>query len=44
METIRDKFPEIHPDNIEMELPGFRDLKRENYDDSLQFPLLKKKC
>lgn len=41
METIRTHFPEIHPDAIEMELPGFRDLPRTDFDDNLQFRLLK---
>ncbi|KAI9495538.1 GDSL Lipase/Acylhydrolase [Zychaea mexicana] len=42
IETIKRHFPEIHPDNLEMELPGFRDLPRENFDDLLQFRLLRK--
>ncbi|KAI9252423.1 SGNH hydrolase [Phascolomyces articulosus] len=41
IQTIQHHFPDIHPDNLEMELPGFRDLPRENFEESLQFPLLK---
>ncbi|KAI8099006.1 SGNH hydrolase [Halteromyces radiatus] len=42
METIQSRFPEIDPNNIEMEIPGWRDLPLENYEQVLQFPLLKK--
>ena len=41
IQTIEQHFSDIHPDNLDMELPGFRDLPRENFDDLVQFRLLK---
>ncbi|KAI7852526.1 SGNH hydrolase-type esterase domain-containing protein [Circinella umbellata] len=41
IQTIEQHFSDIHPDNLDMELPRFRDLPRENFDDLVQFRLLK---
>lgn len=44
METIQAHYPEVHPNNIEMELPAWRDLAAvKNLDHALAFPLLDKK-
>jgi hypothetical protein len=44
METIQTHYPEVYPNNIEMELPAWRDLADvKNLDQALAFPLLGKK-
>ena len=40
METIHAHYPEMDPDALEMELPGFRDLSRTDFDKQLAFRLL----
>ncbi|ORY90040.1 SGNH hydrolase [Syncephalastrum racemosum] len=40
METIHTHYPEMDPDALEMELPGFRDLSRTDFDKQLEFRLL----
>lgn len=40
METIQRNYPEIHPNNIEMEIPAWRNLKLNDYENQLKFPLL----
>ncbi|KAI9313724.1 SGNH hydrolase-type esterase domain-containing protein [Dichotomocladium elegans] len=41
METIATHFNEIHPDNLDMAISGWRELNSDNYEAAVQFPLLK---
>ncbi|KAI9010858.1 SGNH hydrolase [Phycomyces nitens] len=43
MKTIKTTYPEIDPDVLEMELPGFQDVNPNDYENSLQFKLIQKK-
>ncbi|CDS13695.1 hypothetical protein LRAMOSA05869 [Lichtheimia ramosa] len=41
LKMIKEHFNDIHPDNLGMEIPWWRDLSRTDYEQELQFPLLK---
>ncbi|KAI8068632.1 SGNH hydrolase-type esterase domain-containing protein [Gongronella butleri] len=40
METIAEHYPEIHPDSLQLEIPGWREVKTDAYEDQLVFPVL----
>ncbi|CAO3671210.1 unnamed protein product [Rhizopus stolonifer] len=41
MEAISTRYPEIHPDVLNYQVPWWRSVDKENYEDQLIFPLLK---
>lgn len=41
MEAISTRYPEIHPDALNYQVPWWRSVDKENYKDQLIFPLLK---
>lgn len=43
MDIISEKYPDIHPDALKLEIPYWRELLNDpDYAEKVQFPLLKK--